>query len=148
MSASPIHITEQLVYLSLQCIEGQINILYALGPHRDRLQFIKNLEQMTLALAQVIEKNKNDFIEYVEEKSGKMIDESAMVRDILTKTVKATNEPHLREYAKMATTSHQTLVKVLGKVENDITKDILLKFKVMEDDVKMMLSVIESLRRN
>lgn len=142
----PIGPFERIVNLSIEALEGQVDILNALGYSSQRPDFIERLRAQAISLSDLIEKTEETFIESIENFSNEVIDQTAEARDGFIKVSKKTDDPELQEIAGLVSEAHNNTVKFLGKEEDQAISQVRESTTVMKGRVQKLLQQIGNLR--
>ena len=141
---------ETFIRFSLQSLEAQVDLIDALGPHRDRSQFIKKVRQMALYLQRITQETQDGIIEAIEEISEDAIGQTADIKNLFAQITREVvdDESHeqLLAIQKLTAKSHEMTVKVIGKKEADTEREILETFRRMGGAIEKLLTKIDRLR--
>ncbi len=142
---------ETFIRFSLQSLEAQVNLIDALGPHRDRSSFIEKIKRMTLYLQKITQETQDGIIEIIEAISEDAIGQTAAINKLFAQITSEVADDESRQellaIQNFAAKSHDTTVKRVGKKEADTEKYILETFQRIDGATKELLAKIDRLRQ-
>ena len=141
---------ETFIRFSLQSLEAQVDLIDALGPHRDRSQFIKKVTQMALYLQRITQETQDGIIEAIEKNSEDAIGQTADIKNLFAQITREVADDESREQLlaiqKLTAKSHEMTVKKVAQKEANTEREILETFRRMGGAIEKLLTKIDRLR--
>lgn len=144
---NPVNLTETLVKVCLESIEMNIATLHHLGPHRDRAQIIRDLKRLVLYLREIVNNTKGELFQDIEKNVDLMLSISENLKSDINDICHTVDDAHdFEELARKMATEHEKLTKKLGVLENKTSQEVSERFKVLNDRMESILSILDGLR--